>query len=215
MRRLAQERRLIMPPRGRNPFQQPFGMGQQNHSSPFQFAPPNRGGSFQQHRGFGHQGQRGGGGILSKLLQKGQGANQASRGIQGFERVAQGGTGTGSMLQNVLNPGSINSFLNNTQQVLKTAQQVGPMVQQYGPMVKNLPAMWKLYRGFKDAAADDDDNTNEPKEEFNEESSDTDNLMSEEPKKNKKRKKIKKTTVSSSPKPTTEHHGSSKPKLYI
>jgi YqfQ-like protein len=212
MRRLAQERRLIMPPRGRNPFQQPFGIGQQNHPSPFQFAPPNRGGGFQQHRGLGHQGQRGGGGILSKLLQ-GQKATQASRGIQGFERVAQGGTGTGSMLQNVLNPGSINSFLNNTQQVLKTAQQVGPMVQQYGPMVKNLPAMWKLYRGFKDATADD--NTNEPKKESNEESSDSDTLLSEEPPKNKKRKKIKKTAVSSSPKSTTEHYSSSKPKLYI
>ena len=42
-------------------------------------------------------------------------------------------------------------FLTNAQKVLSTAQQVGPMVQQYGPIVKNLPMMWKLYCGLKDA----------------------------------------------------------------
>jgi uncharacterized protein (DUF4415 family) len=30
------------------------------------------------------------------------------------------------------------------------------MVQQYGPIVKNLPAMWKLYRGLNAASADEE-----------------------------------------------------------
>lgn len=88
-----------------------------------------------------------GGGLLSKLLGGGQtrgmGAAAASRAV--------GSTGTGSgLLQTLTNPGSINGFLTNTQKMLQTANQIGPMVQQYGPMVKNLPAMWKLYRGLKD-----------------------------------------------------------------
>lgn len=92
------------------------------------------------------------GGILARLLGKGrQGA--AGGAVRGFGGGAlQGGSRTagGGLLNAISNPGNINSFLNNTQQVLKTAQQVGPMIQQYGPIVKNLPAMWKLYRGFKD-----------------------------------------------------------------
>ena len=34
---------------------------------------------------------------------------------------------------------------------MNTAQQVGPMINQYGPLVKNIPVMWKLYRGLKNA----------------------------------------------------------------
>jgi hypothetical protein len=90
------------------------------------------------------------GGILARILGKGQGA----AGFPSFGGSTQGATraaGSGGGLLNALtNPSSINGFLNNTQQVLKTAQQVGPMIQQYGPLVKNLPAMWKLYRGLKD-----------------------------------------------------------------
>jgi hypothetical protein len=90
------------------------------------------------------------GGILARILGKGQGAT----GFPSFGGAAQGATraagGGGGLLNTLTNPSSINGFLNNTQQVLKTAQQVGPMIQQYGPLVKNLPAMWKLYRGLKD-----------------------------------------------------------------
>ena len=91
-----------------------------------------------------------GGGLLSKLLgqvnQTGarQGFNPLSFGTQ---QAAQGG----GLLKSLTNPGTINSFLTNTQKVLNTAQQVGPLVNQYGPIVKNLPMMWKLYRGLKDA----------------------------------------------------------------
>ena len=32
---------------------------------------------------------------------------------------------------------------------LNTAQQFAPVVQQFAPMVQNLPAMWRLYKGFQ------------------------------------------------------------------
>lgn len=93
---------------------------------------------------------RQGGGILARLLGKGQGAgaNFPSFGgaVQGVQRAAGGG----GLLNSLSNPATINGFLTNTQKVLQTAQQVGPMVQQYGPLVKNLPALWRLYKGFKD-----------------------------------------------------------------
>ena len=95
--------------------------------------------------------QGGGGGLLSKLLNKGGqgGARQGMNAIQAFG--PQNAAGGGSLLKTLTNPSSINGFLANTQKVLSTAQQVGPMIQQYGPMVKNIPVMWKLYRGFKNA----------------------------------------------------------------
>ncbi|GIN89635.1 hypothetical protein J6TS1_22100 [Siminovitchia terrae] len=98
------------------------------------------------------------GGLLSRLFQR-QAPAQAGRSAAGmFARAPQAQAGGGSLLQGLTNPGGIQSFLNNTQQVLKTAQQIGPMVQQYGPLVRNLPAMWKLYKGFKDSS---DDSKNE------------------------------------------------------
>ena len=89
------------------------------------------------------------GGMLAKLFGNGK-QNNASRGFGGFgaRNTLQGG----QLLKSLTNPSSINGFLANTQKVLNTAQQVGPIVQQiqqYGPIIKNLPAMWKLYRGLK------------------------------------------------------------------
>jgi hypothetical protein len=91
-----------------------------------------------------------GGGLLSKLLGK---VNQtgASRGSNPLSFGPQQAANGGGLLKSLTNPGTINSFLTNTQKVLSTAQQVGPLVNQYGPIVKNLPMMWKLYRGLKDA----------------------------------------------------------------
>lgn len=106
----------------------------------------------------GQQMGRGGGGFLSRLLGRGNPAGGAAGGLRGMQgmqgmqglgagRAATGGGG--GILQSMSNPSGIMGFLNNTQQVLKTAQSIGPMIQQYGPLVKNLPAMWKLYRGLK------------------------------------------------------------------
>lgn len=95
----------------------------------------------------------GGGGLLSKLFggRLNRNPSQVPSGFRGFGPTAATQGGGGSLIKSLTNPGSINSFLTNTQKVLNTAQQVGPLVQQYGPIVKNLPSMWKLYRGLKDA----------------------------------------------------------------
>ena len=148
--------------------------------------------------------QGGGGGFLSKLLGKGKQMGQvygATRSI-GAQQVAGGG----SILKSFTNPSAINGFLTNTQKVLNTAQQVGPMINQYGPLVKNIPVMWKLYRGFKNApdlTTDDDAPT------ISEENNHTSNQtgFSEQSKNNEKPLK-RKTNYKQSPSLST-------PKLYI
>ncbi|MGM7635588.1 VrrA/YqfQ family protein [Bacillus sp. Hm123] len=90
-------------------------------------------------------GGRGGQGLLGRLLNR---QGQSGIPFTGFER--QGGTRAGaSTAQQLANPMNLQQMLSNTQQVLQTVQQVGPIIEQYGPFVKNLPAMWKLYRGLK------------------------------------------------------------------
>lgn len=105
------------------------------------------------------RGQRGGG-LLARLL---GGSNQRSgmNFMSGAGR-AMGSTGNmagGSILKSITNPNAISGFLSNTQKVLNTAGQIGPIVQQYGPLVRNLPAMWKLYRGLKDLPSTTDEET--------------------------------------------------------
>ncbi|MFL8938931.1 VrrA/YqfQ family protein [Rossellomorea oryzaecorticis] len=174
-----------------------------------------------------------GGGLLSKLLKKGDRNNgqgqaqgnilqQFSRGdsagaASGFERSPAAGAAGASTIGSLLNPGNITSFLSNTQQVLNAAQQFGPMISQYGPMVKNIPALWKLYRGIKDFSADDASSGDGPKEEADKK----DGLKeSDEKPLKKKKKKTKKKTESAEGSadhlPKEKHsQGSSKPKLYI
>lgn len=98
------------------------------------------------------------GGLLAKIL--GRGNQQA--GVSGImpsmnRSASSGGAG---ILKSLANPDTLNGFLNNTQTVLKTAQQLGPVFQQYGPLVRNLPSLWKLYRGLKDATSDTEENEN-------------------------------------------------------
>lgn len=40
-------------------------------------------------------------------------------------------------------------YLQTADQFLSTAQRLTPMVQQVAPMVQNIPALWKIYRGFQ------------------------------------------------------------------
>lgn len=89
------------------------------------------------------------GNLLSNLFQRQNNAQMGNR-AAGFTRAET----DSSLLQGLANPAKISSFLDQTQQVLNTAQKFGPMIQQYGPMVKNLPSMWKLYRGLKDSMED-------------------------------------------------------------
>jgi hypothetical protein len=156
------------------------------------------------------QGRRNGGGLLSKILGGKKQGNQFSgpRGMQTANGAVQNGSrGVGSILQTLSNPDSLTGFINNTQQVLKTAQSIGPMIQQYGPIVKNLPMMWKLYKGFKDLPTEeksrDDDNPIMEEQTIQ---------VEEEPKKKPKRKKNLENE------PVVErkqHNGPSIPKLYI
>ena len=40
-------------------------------------------------------------------------------------------------------------YMQTANRFLNTAQQFAPLVQQFSPMLQNLPAMWKLYKGFQ------------------------------------------------------------------
>ncbi|WP_077213998.1 VrrA/YqfQ family protein [Bacillus dakarensis] len=159
------------------------------------------------------------GGLLAKLLGKGgtQGGAVNPFGPANASRAFTGGTGSGGgggILKALSNPQNISGFLSNTQKVLNTAQQIGPMVQQYGPLVRNLPAMWKLYKGFKDLPSDSQE------EEKPTESSSLEAASEAFPKKQTHRKRKQKA---STPKKEEEipamkkqsTKGTSTPKLYI
>ncbi|WAA11480.1 VrrA/YqfQ family protein [Fervidibacillus halotolerans] len=84
-------------------------------------------------------------------------------------------TQTASTGQNIWNLDRISRFLGQTQQVLNTAQQIGPMIQQYGPLIRNLPTLWKLYKGVKSEGKDE--NVDEPTDQSLEENIETSNKM--------------------------------------
>jgi YqfQ-like protein len=199
---------------GQSPMVNPFGGGQlMGGPNPFQ------GGRQMMVRG---QGRRSGGGLLAKILGgKNQGIRTGGLGVMQHagRSTSSGGGGLGSILQTLSRPEGISGFLNNTQQVIKTAQTIGPMIQQYGPIVKNLPVMWKLYKGFKDLPSNEstEENTSDSVSEAEEETSvmvETD--VSEEesvPKKAVRKKHTKSVeTVEEIPQ---KHRGNSIPKLYI
>ncbi len=94
----------------------------------------------------------GGGGLLSRLFSRGNPAAGVSRAVNPASLAAPTGEASGGLLSALTNPASVNGFLTNTQKMLNTASQFGPMINQYGPMVKNIPAMWKMYRGMKDSS---------------------------------------------------------------
>lgn len=198
----------------------PFGRHQQQMMNPYGgsgpmmgLRQPMNGGRHMMGQAMGRgQERRNGGGLLSKILGgKKQGGQLAGRqGIQGAGRAVQSGSGgVGSILRTLSNPDSVTGFLNNTQQVLKTAESFGPMIQQYGPIVKNLPMMWKLYKGFKDL----------PTEEKGDESITETPLMEEETDLSKsepvKRTKKKEDIDSEMVEVKKRNGGTSMPKLYI
>lgn len=152
-----------------------------------------------------------GGGLLSKLLGRG---NQAG-GFMGMQTAGRAASGGGGLLQSLSNPGGLTSILNNTQQVLKTAQSIGPMVQQYGPMIKNLPAMWKIYKGFKNATKNTDEASVENSQQI--EPASTESSNHEEPEKRTSKKKVqhKNNQQPVASKKKSHQKGSSTPKMYI
>lgn len=125
--------------------------------------------------------QRGsGGGLLAKILGK---SNPAmGGGFPGLFSSASGGSSAasgGSFLKTLANPTAISGFLNNTQQVLSAFQQITPLVSQYGPIIKNIPTMWKLYRGLKDATTETDSEQNDLESADVEEKAEFDSEMEE------------------------------------
>lgn len=46
-------------------------------------------------------------------------------------------------------PSKMEQYLQTADRFLTTAQQFQPMVNKVAPMVQNIPALWKLYRGFQ------------------------------------------------------------------
>lgn len=198
----------MMPPRQRGPFQGPPmggrmpGMGMRGPSN-FPGGAMGRGGA--PGRGSGGNG----GGLLSRLLGGGNNAAGAATNA-GARSAASGG---GGLLKTLTNPSSINGFLANSQKFLNTASQIGPMINQYGPMVKNIPAIWKMYRGLTSS------NTETEEVEVKEPSTNNNNLESEKTSKPEKKKKPQKTEsinddfeIESVPEKPT---GAPKPKLYV
>ncbi|MCG7336396.1 hypothetical protein MHZ95_14095 [Sporosarcina sp. ACRSM] len=52
-------------------------------------------------------------------------------------------------------PSKMDTYMQTANRFLNTAQQFAPVVQQFAPMVQNLPAMWRLYKGFQSLPAAD------------------------------------------------------------
>ncbi|WP_445490382.1 VrrA/YqfQ family protein [Niallia sp. 03133] len=138
-----------MPPRLRNPYQRGMMGGRMIQQGPPNFPNPMM--------GRGGAPARSGGGILAKLLGRGNsGASNATRNVANAGARSAAGSG-GGILKAISNPASINGFLANSQKFLNTASQLGPMINQYGPMVRNIPAMWKLYRGLKNFSSSEEE----------------------------------------------------------
>ncbi|WP_400242431.1 VrrA/YqfQ family protein [Niallia sp. JL1B1071] len=191
----------MMPPRPRGPFQGPPMGGRM----PGMRGPTNFPGGAMGRGGAPSRGS--GGGLLSKLLGGGNNAAGAATNA-GARSAASGG---GGLLKTLTNPSSINGFLANSQKFLNTASQIGPMVNQYGPMVKNIPAIWKMYRGLTSSSKET--------EEVDVAEQATDSVKSELTKKSVKKKQTKEVdnviddfemeSVHEKPK------GAPKPKLYV
>jgi len=99
----------------------------------------------------------GGGSILSRILGRGQQMPQQSINPFQFGPATRNAAPTSPL--SFLDPSRISNFLGQTQRVLGIAQQVGPMIQQYGPIIKNLPALWKIYKGFSNSDENKDQST--------------------------------------------------------
>jgi hypothetical protein len=158
-----------------------------------------------------NQGNKGGG-LLAKILGRSnqQGGN-LSGAIPSMNRTST--SGSGGLLQTLTNPQTLNGFLNNTQTILKTAQQLGPVIQQYGPIVRNLPSLWKLYRGLKEATSETTENSEATQSESIESSNEMAEIDEMVEVKQTKLTTNKKTPVSTVSK--IKKNNQSKPKLYI
>lgn len=117
----------------------PWGPGFQRHHPSF-FQSPN------------YPMQNRPGGFLARLF----GRRQPQRVINPFQFGSmRAPIESQSTLPRFLSPENLSKVLGQTQQVLRTVQQVGPMIQQYGPLIRNLPTLWKLYKGFSSTESEE------------------------------------------------------------
>lgn len=143
---------MFLPPRGGGMIRPGMGprgmMGAANNAG----ATGARGLFARQAQGAAAGAQRSGG-ILSSLFGRGGGAAAgnaatAARSVTGAaSAAAQGGS-------------SLTNIMNGTQKVLAAGERIVPMVrqvQQYGPLIKNLPSMWKMYRGLSASSTEAED----------------------------------------------------------
>lgn len=144
---------------------------------------------------------RGGGGFLSRLFGNSGPASGANPFTMASRSAGASTTGGGGLLRSLSNPTALSGFLTNTQKVLGTAQQIGPMIQQYGPLVRNIPAMWRLYKGFKDIPTDTEEKNSSPDVDIDDEQFEFENVDDDHERITEKRENKQK--------------GRSVPKLYI
>ncbi|WP_042355028.1 VrrA/YqfQ family protein [Bacillus rubiinfantis] len=192
------------------------------HQNPFSSArPPMMGPQRNPFGGLmgGNQPQMGRGGLLSRLFGRATGSGGPAGMMGPFQGMngmmgGVGQTASGGILQSLSSPGGLSQLLNNTQQIIKTAQTIGPMVQQYGPLVRNLPALWKLYRGFKDLPDQEDKENNSTDTKATDESSNT-GVNNVTNKNTQKQTKVKQKSETAPSQPAQVKKGTSTPKLYI
>lgn len=197
---------------GPGPMARPGMPPRQMHPGNFAPMPRMRQGQFGPMNGIGPQ-RKQGGGLLAKILGKGGGRGPGNP-VNGLLSAGSGparaaaGSG-GGFLKTLTDPAAINGFLTNTQKVLSTAQQFGPMIQQYGPLVRNLPSMWKLYKGLKDMPNADEQSKGSKDEPENSEEIESGQQPEKKKGSAKKRRKTSASRENQTPK------GSSSPKLFI
>ena len=73
---------------------------------------------------------------------------QANNPFGGFSQSPSSNASFGGFSQGT-QTGKGMSYLQTADKFLNTAQQITPLVRQYAPMLQNVPALWKLYRGFQ------------------------------------------------------------------
>lgn len=182
---------MVFPP------QRPGGFGPTPFQQiPNQFLTPNR--QMMNIPNMPQPGTRGIGSIIRRFLPF-QSQSTNPMGYTGLANMANSGISSGGGAV-----GGISNTLGNIQQILKVVETSAPMVQQYGPMIKNLPAMFRMMKAFKDIGNLDDDEEEESSqlEASWELTDDESSSIQKEESKEKKLKPIKRT-------------GESVPKLFI
>lgn len=128
-------------PRQQNFGLNPYSAPPQNPGQPHPFSMQNnqlgRGQPGMGNLGFGPQGLRQAGPM------------QAGPGQQGLGQQGLSQQGLGQAQGTPQGLSKMDGYMQTANRFLNTAQQYAPVVQQFAPMMRNLPAMWKLYKGFQ------------------------------------------------------------------